>query len=71
PQNQAIAFGGMNMFRRRIRFVRPARFRPFVGRRWGGRWTMGGAIIVAVLVGLCALMTVAAIIGPRLLARAR
>jgi len=32
---------------------------------------MGGAIIVAVLVGLCALMTVAAIIGPRLLARAR
>ena len=59
------------MFRRRIRFVRPARFRTFVGRRWGGRWTMGGAIIVAVLVGLCAMMTVAAVIGPRLLARGR
>ena len=59
------------MFRRRIRFVRPAGFRPFVGRRWGGRWTLGGGILVAVLVGLCALMTVAAVIRPRLLARAR
>ncbi len=57
------------MFRRRIRMWRrgPLPFR----RPINGRWIWGGGIAVAVLVGLCALLTFAAIFGPCLIARGR